>query len=397
MDLGFEGGFEVREACASGILKPQHQRPGWVRVPRTGFKTVLACDIMRAAEAAWISYFGSRDSFIRKSVVDLVKDVREGLFKFPQADVVTGGFPCNDFSLSGLRGGFDSSFSHNGGKLSGEPTEESRGMLYMWMKEVVSLVLPRVFVAENVGGIASLAGVKKTIESDFSSAGSGYEVVTMRLRADDYGVPQTRDRVFFIGLRKDCLSSGVDLSLIKPKPTSFSNPVPCSAVLCDLPEPEDSQDLSQCSYSKAAYIPEKITVEEVNKGFGGSDLFDAETKDVKVFKCQSQGQSEVDLNKPGPTIRSEHHGNIEFRRLSEEHGGRYAAELSVGLPERRLTVRECARIQTFPDDFEFVRTKDPKLSGSDGYKLIGNAVPPLLAFRIAWNLCEVWDRVFDQS
>ena len=120
MDLGFEGGFEVREACASGILKPQHQRPGWVRVPRTGFKTVLACDIMRAAEAAWISYFGSRDSFIRKSVVDLVKDVREGLFKFPQADVVTGGFPCNDFSLSGLRGGFDSSFSHNGGKLSGE-------------------------------------------------------------------------------------------------------------------------------------------------------------------------------------------------------------------------------------------------------------------------------------
>ena len=67
----------------------------------------------------------------------------------------------------------------------------------------------------------------------------------------------------------------------------------------------------------------------------------------------------------------------------------------IGLSERRLSVRECARIQTFPDEFEFVRKpsamgKEFELSASDGYRLVGNAVPPLLAFNIAWRLQELW-------
>ena len=66
----------------------------------------------------------------------------------------------------------------------------------------------------------------------------------------------------------------------------------------------------------------------------------------------------------GPTIRSEHHGNIEFRRLSEEHGGRYEKELKEGKKERRLTPRECALIQTFPPDYSFVIKK----SYSSGYR-----------------------------
>jgi DNA (cytosine-5)-methyltransferase 1 len=113
---------------------------------------------------------------------------------------------------------------------------------------------------------------------------------------------------------------------------------------------------------------------------------------------QAQGQTEINLDWVGPTIRSEHHGNIEYRRLSLEHGGKHLQELELGLPERRLTVRECARIQTFPDDYEFVRPshkKDPyNLSGSNAYKVIGNAVPPLLAYSIAQRLEEIWDEVF---
>jgi DNA (cytosine-5)-methyltransferase 1 len=105
-----------------------------------------------------------------------------------------------------------------------------------------------------------------------------------------------------------------------------------------------------------------------------------------------QGSSEVVLTKPGPTIRAEHHGNIEYRRLGKVHSGQNQEEIASGLRERRLTVRECARIQTFPDDYDFV--VDKLISQSDGYKLIGNAVPPLLAYRLASQLQDKWNKLF---
>ena len=112
-----------------------------------------------------------------------------------------------------------------------------------------------------------------------------------------------------------------------------------------------------------------------------------------------QGQVEVKLDSVSPTIRSEHHGNIEFRRLSSEHGGKHYEELNQGLKERRLTVRECARLQTFPDEYQFiinnpVAKKEPSVSSSDAYKIIGNAVPCVLAYNIAKNLEAKWDLYF---
>ena len=113
-----------------------------------------------------------------------------------------------------------------------------------------------------------------------------------------------------------------------------------------------------------------------------------------------QGQKEVRLDSVGPTIRAEHHGNIEYRRLSEAHGGQHYAELEAGLPERRLTIRECARIQTFPDDYSFILKKtaeNSSVSASDAYKIIGNAVPPVLAYNIAKNLEEKWSVWFKEE
>jgi DNA (cytosine-5)-methyltransferase 1 len=92
-------------------------------------------------------------------------------------------------------------------------------------------------------------------------------------------------------------------------------------------------------------------------------------------------------------MRAEHHGNIEFRRLSLEHGGKYTHELGKGLKERRLTVRECARIQSFPDTFRLMKRKNgtPLLSASSAYKVLGNAVPPMLGYRIAQHVATKWD------
>lgn len=139
-------------------------------------------------------------------------------------------------------------------------------------------------------------------------------------------------------------------------------------VLKDLPEPADAIDPSQSIYSKA-----------------------------KFQTNGSQGQTEIKLDGLGPTIRSEHHGNIEFRRLSAEHGGKHMVELNSGMQERRLTPRECALIQTFPPDYRFVMPYDGRkyrLSSSGAYKVIGNAVPPVLAFNIAMRLQELWDKYF---
>ena len=400
MDLGLEGGFWVHQDCVNENIHRDwivERREPWLKLPRTTFETVFANDITKAAHNAWIPYFekrGKKNVFHLGSIVDLVKQAEKGEFQFPSnIDVVTGGFPCQDFSVSGKRKGFNSHKSHTGKLLdeSEDSFRDNRGKLYYWMKRVIELTLPKVFIAENVKGLISLANVKDIIEGDFSAIGKdGYIVIPKLLFAPDYGIPQTRERIIFIGLNKTYLKATAIAHLenndIFPHPTHkvikhqlnlFESIYPLKTystvgqILSGLAEPEDELfDLSQKSYSKA-------------KHYG-----------------KTQGQIEVNLQGLGPTIRSEHHGNIEFRRLSLELGGKIVNELEAGLKMRRLTVRECARIQTFPDDFQFVRPQNKgdekySLSATDGYKLIGNAVPPLLAYHIARHLENQWDYLFE--
>ena len=399
MDLGFEGGFEVLKKSSNqhfdadsidGVFQEY-----FIKLPPTSFRTVFSNDIRPGAKAAWENHFSKfgipKGTFHLESIVDLVKRARQGLFQFPEdIDIVTGGFPCQDFSVAGKRKGFNSNKSHFGELLNhvDNPTLENRGMLYMWMREVVDLTRPKMFIAENVKGLISLSEAKTIIENDFKSIGNdGYLVVSARvLNAAEFGVPQGRERVIFYGFRKDLLKKDAleALSSINvcdeydpyPQPTHSFNKnsellpiVTVKDVLSSLPEPEDSNDPSQKTYSKA-----------------------------KWYGKHCQGQIEVNLNGVGPTIRSEHHGNIEYRRLALEHGGKYNDELKKGLKERRLTIRECARIQAFPDDYEFIISANRgniPVSGSEAYKLIGNAVPPLLAYHIAKRVEKIWSILFN--
>lgn len=400
MDLGFEGDFDVLNQSLNEDIHPdwfERKNARWTRLPSTRFKAVFANDIMPAARAAWVSFFkvrGNSDSdFTLESIVDLVKRHKKGERVFPTADIVVGGFPCQDFSIAGKRDGFNSHKAHHGGLLKDgdETKDENRGKLYMWMREVIDIVRPKVFIAENVKGLVSLADAKKIIENDFRSIGDGgYLVIDAQvLFAPDYGVPQTRERVIFMGFKKSAMTKEAikELSKLELSPEYAPYPfkthgnngdgrkpyVTVKQALVGLLEPDKAIDLAQKWYSKA-----------------------------KWYGDHCQGQSEVDLDGLGPTIRAEHHGNIEFRRLSLKHGGRYESELKNGLVERRLTVRECARIQTFPDNFEFVRKSNGNgngylLSSSEGYRVVGNAVPPLLAFHVAWRLQEIWPKIFKKG
>lgn len=400
MDLGFEGGFTVLKQSVNPKINPhwnvRKEDDRWVYLPQNRFHTVFANDIRPDAKRVWTKYFAKfgipKTEYYVTSIVELVKLQKSNKKPmFPaNIDVVTGGFPCQDFSVAGKRKGFDSDKSHTGkAREDDAPSIESRGQLYMWMREVIGLVQPKLFIAENVKGLTNLRDTKEIIEKDFASVcDGGYLVVPARvLLAANYGVPQSRERVIFYGFKKSALTPAALAALSQEVIDAEYDPYPIIThseqgdpansilpfvklgdVFADLAEPKDAIDMDQKKHSMAKYMGKHC-----------------------------QGQTEVNLYGIGPTIRSEHHGNIEYRRLSAEHGGKYQHELDAGLQERRLTIRECARIQTFPDDYKFVipaEDGEKSVSASDAYKLIGNAVPPLLAYHIARRLEDNWTKYF---
>ena len=275
-----------------------------------------------------------------------MKDIRELLadtnFVFPAADVITGGFPCQDFSHAGKRKGFDS----------------TRGTLYQSYVELVRRVKPIMFVAENVNGLLTMkpnADGQEPIAqivADFSAV--GYEVKYQLMKCEEFGIPQTRWRVIIMGIRLDKKSADMpdDWNII------CENRLTCSVrkYFAHLEEPSTSTDVAQTVYSKAARL---------EKG---------------------QGQAEVPLDGFGPTMRAEHHGNIEFRRLNGDKSKNNEATLD----ERRLTLREAALLQTFPPDC--ILTEPAGRVTSKAYKPIGNAVPPLLAYIIGRHVQKILQR-----
>lgn len=248
----------------------------------------------------------------------------ENELEIPNADVVIGGFPCQDFSLAGKRQGL----------------LVQRGKLYQSMAKVIQIIKPKVFLAENVKGLISWEKGRaiKTIIEDFSKL--GYNVRYKLFNTADYGVPQTRERVIIIGVRKD-----INCDYEWPQATNSLNDkslkpwVTIKDAIGDLENDEFQKSLPNYGYSKAKFFEGK------------------------------QGNTTTKADKPAPTMRAEHHGNIEFHYC---------------LP-RRLSAREAARIQTFPDDFIFVQ------SVTDAYRQIGNAVAPVFAWHMAKILKEILD------
>lgn len=235
-----------------------------------------------------------------------------------KADVVLGGFPCQDFSNSGKRRGFKC----------------ERGLLYQSVVEVVRRTKPLLFVAENVCGLLTMNGAEaiQAIIKDFEKL--GYHVVYKLLIAADYEVPQTRKRVIIVGTRQDKLPP-----FEYPKPIlEARNWITLRQAIGDL--------------------------EMLEEGSASNHYWS------KLKHNNGQGNNAVLSHKPSPTIRAEHHGNIEFHWNGK----------------RRLSAREAARIQTFPDDFIFYP------STSSAYKQIGNAVPPVLAWHIARAVEEFLDK-----
>jgi DNA (cytosine-5)-methyltransferase 1 len=288
---------------------------------RAGHSVVWANDIFTDAAATYRLNIGEH--------IDVRDIAKIHASAIPDCDVVVGGFPCQGFSVANWSRSMD----------------DPRNLLYKQMVRIVRAKLPRFFVAENVKGLASMAGgqVLSKIVGDFAKI--GYRVRHHVVNAADYGVPQIRMRVLIIGTREDQL----DIGRSPPRPT-HANPAsarrlglkPWRSVgeaLAHYPEPESGDEIPNHQGSKY-----KLT-------FNGH-----------------LGHRFMEPRKPAPTVtaRGDERGGV----VVLHHPGNH----------RRMTVREIAAVQSFPDDFVFIGTK------TSAYRQIANAVPPLLGEAIGLML-----------
>lgn len=294
MDLGFTGGFKFLGK----------------RYKKNKFKIIWANELN---ESACRTYTHNISSNIKQG------DIWDHIDYLPEkADIVIGGFPCQDISINGKRAG-----------VTG-----ARSGLYTAMVQAVGKLRPKVFVAENVKGLLlkyNEESLRKVI-SDFE--GLGYKVNYSIYNSADYGVPQTRERVFIIGTPIDAEPYSHAERVSDP-----SNWVTSRQAIYDLEEKEE-KSLPNHIWSKAKKSPE-------------------------------QGSRLLKADRPATTIRAECHGNIQFH---------------YSLP-RRISMREAARFQSFPDSFEF-------MSGiRETERQVGNAVPPVLGWHIAQSIQEYLERI----
>ena len=319
---------------------------------QAGFRVVMGIDNdKKALETFAVNHFDSATICGDVTQISYKKDIKP-LIKDP-IDVIVGGPPCQGFSLSGPRN-----------------FNDPRNKLYLSYIRLVKEIRPKAFVIENVPGLVSLfqGQVKDKIIASFNAL--GYDVQYKILCASDYGVPQSRRRVFFVGFKSNKKSFSF--------PATQRKVVTSSMALSDLPSLTDELGNETQEYT----FPPENAYQELMRKFSEhiyNHVASKHSKKVKhIISLVPDGGNYKQLpakyrgtrnfhvawtrfnsNKPAPTIDTGHRHHFHYKY------------------NRTPTVRECARLQSFPDTFRFYGNKTQQ------FRQVGNAVPPLLAFAVA--------------
>lgn len=274
----------------------------------------------------------------------------------PNCDVVVGGFPCQPFSSAGNRLG----------------TFDERGNLYLDCIRIINEKQPKIVIFENVRGLLSIKnkdGTKliDTITYLLENSGQGYAVTYQLLKASDYGVPQNRYRVIIVGIRNDLGFQYHFPSPIEENPLNLTVGEALKNISENTPNSNDIWKLSPQSQNLVQHIPE-----------GGSwKNIPYEYLPERLKKIRDNMKRYHSPNFYRRFSRNEINGTITAAATPENSGILHPTE------DRRYSVREIARIQSFPDDYEFVGS-----SIAAKYKIIGNAVPPKLSEIIGTSIIE---------
>jgi DNA (cytosine-5)-methyltransferase 1 len=301
-----------------------------------GFKLAFANDNWKGC---WETFEKNHNHQVcKKSITQINPDEIPGVVGF------VGGPPCQSWSLAGAMKGIN----------------DSRGKLFYNYVELIKAKQPLFFLAENVAGILSgrhFSEFKKIIDS-FKEI--GYNVTYKLLNAKDYGVPQDRKRVIIVGYHNK-------LGKRFQFPEATNSNVFLKEAIEDLPEPKPAKEKNKSNGDKNIIANH----EHMNGGFSSMYMSRNRVRgwDEHSFTIQAGGRH-APIHPQAP--------KMEFM----EKDKRKFVEGKENL-YRRLSVRECARIQTFPDNFIFHYT-----DVADGYKMIGNAVPVKMAEVIASKIME---------
>lgn len=300
-----------------------------------------------------------------------------------QVDVIIGGPPCQGFSRVG-RGKIRS--------LRNDPAyiHDPRNQYYKEFIRFVQALRPLYFVMENVPDLQYYTDgsglLLEKAKSRFQKM--GYKVETLVLQADHYGVPQTRKRLFMMGNR-------LGLAILPPKKTNEGNPVTVWQAIGDLPIVPHDHHQDEIPYKPRHKLNK---YQQMMREKAGDELYNHQTRwhnnqDLRAFAWLPEGGKYVDLpvrykryrddifkdkywklyrNSPSWTIEA-HIGKDTYRHI-------YPSSIGKPEPPRTISVREAARLQSFPDRFRFLGPFTKQ------FRQVGNAVPPLLAKAVAKSI-----------
>jgi len=341
-----------------------------------------------------------RNNFDHKIINDSILNYVNKSKIFPviqdKPDVIIGGPPCQGFSHAGKRESLD-----------------PRNKMYLQFYNWVNLLRPKIFVIENVRGILSFTNCDGTkvieeIKSKFSSIGYGVNV--WQLNSQNYGVPQSRERVFIVGHANN--------EILPPPPISHSNTIdelqPILTVndaICDLPIIHAKEGAEILPYDHEPKNQYQIKSREDSFFVYNHEAMKHTDRMVKRYQHIISGNSMDNISEELGVRKRNGNGelsNIKFslnyRHLHPDFPSFtipahfYSSFIHPTIP-RNITTREAARIQSFPDRYRFYgkRTmisskllmklgREDELNHLSQYNQVGNAVPPLLAFKVAEHI-----------
>jgi len=287
-----------------------------------------------------------------------------------EIDIIIGGPPCQGFSISGKRN-----------------ENDPRNELYKSFVRIVGEIKPKIFVLENVPGLVRLFNGKaiENVLADFSAL--GYKVTYEILSADNYGVPQHRRRVFLVGINTKKIKK--TSHFVFPKHTN-TPPLTCKDAISDLDFIPDDENLGEdIKYQLPAVNEYQKKMRKDSSSILNHSITLHKERTKEIIAMVPDGGNYKSLPEE---LWSTRKVNIAWTRMDSSrpcftidtghnHHFHYTAN-------RVPTVRESARIQSFPDTFQFIGIKTSQL------KQVGNAVPPLLAESLAQEIKSLLDKEY---